>query len=154
MSAPVPLLNGVRHDWASFEATVNGRRFSGFLELNYSYKLEPTVVYGAGAQPIGYTTGKAEYEGDFTMLAQDFEELMELMGEGAMITQFDIVANYTPVGEGMTPLTDTLQGCRITSIDSSASQGSGDALSIKTPIKILRILKNGRQLGPSEISAA
>lgn len=148
MAVAYALLNGVRHSWSSVELRVNGLIILGCTEVNYSPKLEPGVVRGAGSLPIAHTLGNAEFEGDFTILLEEFNELLTQLGQGAMAQTFDIVCSYDATlgnvqSGGLSVITDTLQACRITSIEATNSSGSTDATARKCTVKPLMVLLNG-----------
>ncbi len=159
MTVAYPMINGVRHAANSVELRINGGIVLGFTELNYTTTLDPGVVRGAGALPIAHTLGNAEFEGDFTILLEEFNNLMNQLGAGAMAQTFDIVASYDPTlgnvaSGGLSVLTDTIQGCRITSIENAVSVTSTDAIVRKCNIRPLMILMNGVQLTPQQPTAA
>jgi hypothetical protein len=152
MAIGYPLINGRYYSWPSAEIRVAGTLVYGITEINYSIKLDPGIVRGAGSNPTGFTLGNAEYEGDFTILLPQFTELMAALGEGAMTQTFDIVVSYSEDNVGT--VVDTIQGCRITGIEAGASNGSTDAITRKCSVKMLRLLNDGTNLGPPEIGAA
>ena len=162
MAIAYPLVNGFRHSYAQLEIRVAGSIVLGITELNYSWKLEPAVVRGAGALPIGLTLGNADYDADFSILLEEFNSLMDILGaQGPALTvPFDIVAAYDPtIGQLSNPqnlsvLVDTVKGCRITNIEHSSSSGSTDAIVRKCTVKPLGILINGVSPMPEQPTAA
>lgn len=157
---PYPLINGVRHSYSSVETRVNGIIILGCTEVNYTPTLDPAVVRAAGALPIGLTLGNMEYEGDITLLLQEFNNLIVQLGDGFMTVPFDIIVNYDPglggvtTGQGLEVITDTLQGCRITKVEASQSSGSTDAIVRKCTLKPTAVLLNGFRPGPEQPTAA
>ena len=159
MAVSYPQINGARHSWSSVELRINGNIILGCTELNYSPKLEPGVVRGAGSLPIAHTLGNAEFDGDFSILLEEFNRLMKQLGSGAMAKTFDIIASYDATlggvqSGGLSVIVDTLRGCRITSIENSASSGSTDPNVRKCTVKPLLILLNGVQVTPEQPTAA
>lgn len=159
MAVAYPLINGVRHSWSSIEIRLAGGIVIGVTEINYTSTLDPGVVRGAGALPIAHTLGNAEYEGDFTILLEEFNSLMTLLGEGAMTVAFDIVVSYDAtignvVSGGLSVITDTIKGCRITKIEAGNSGGSTDASVRKCTIKPLQMLYNGVSQMPTQPTTA
>ncbi len=161
MSAAIqyPLINGVRHAFSSIELRVNGSIILGFTEINYSPKLDPGIVRAAGALPVGMTLGNMEYEGDFTLLLQEFNNMLVQLGDGFMTVPFDIVVAYDASlggvqSGGLDVIVDTLEGCRISSVEATASSGSTDALTRKCTVKPLNVLLNGLRPGPQQPTAA
>lgn len=147
---PYPLVNGQRHSWSSLEIRVAGNIILGLTELNYSPTLEPGVVIGAGSLPIGMTVGRAEYEGDFSILLEEFNSLQLQLGPAWMTKPFDIIASYDESGSGLSTVVDTLGGCRITKVESSASADSTDPIVRKCTIKYLTLLMNGVSPMPNQ----
>lgn len=143
MSVPYPLIQGVRHSWSSIEIRLNGAIVLGVTEINYSPTLEPGEVRGAGARVIAHTLGQATYEGDFTILLEEFNVLVAALGDQWMTKTFDIVVTYDESGSGLSTIVDTLSGCRITKVEASNSSGSTDGSTRKCTIKYLQLLLNG-----------
>lgn len=147
MALQNPLINGFYHSWASIEIRCNGNVIQGFTEINYSPGLEPGIVFGAGAEPIGRTLGQASYEGDFTLLLAQFNELITALGENFLTKSFDVVVSYS--SPEIPDTVDTLKGCRITKVENGASTGSTDAVTRKCTLSVMRILLNGLAPGPN-----
>lgn len=147
---PYPLINGQRHSWASAEFRVDGDIVLGITEINYKDKLDPGTVYGAGPRPIAFTLGQASFEGDVTILLEEFNTLVTKLGPGWKAAQFDIVVSYDESGSGLSTIVDTLKGCRITDTEAGASSGSTDGLTRKLPLKMLDILWNGVSAIPAQ----
>jgi len=143
MSAPYPLTNGFRHSWASIEIRANGPVINGVTEINYSPSLEPGLVFGAGAEAVGRTVGQSKYEGDMTILLEEFNDLVTALGPNWMTVEFDIVVSYDASGSGLSVIQDTLRACRITKYEASNSTTSQDGTARKCTLSILRILTNG-----------
>src|ERR1700749_4419118 len=142
-ATPYPFISGSRHSWASIEIRVAGQIVLGIIEVNYTPTLDPGVVYGAGPLPIAMTTGKAEFEGEFTILLEEFNTLIQNLGDAFMTQFFDIIVSYDATGTGLTTVVDTLHGCRITKVEASNAASSTDASSRKCSIKMLQLLLNG-----------
>lgn len=145
-----PLVNGVRHSWASVEARVNGQIVLGFTEVNYSDGLEPGIVKAAGALPIALTTGDASFDGDFTILLEEFNQLVAALGPRWKLVPFDIVCTYAEEDSGLTTIVDTIKGCRITKTEAGNSSGSTDGTVRKCTIKPMGLLWNGVDSMPAQ----
>ena len=137
-----PTINGHRYGWASVEFHVKGDRFPDITELTYSTKGEPGMVRGVGMRVIGRTRGEADHEGSVTMLKSQAQKFIASQGAGFMLKSFNITASYKEnEGEGA-PITDTLEGVRITNVEDGPKQG-GDALTVKFDLHIMRVKYNG-----------
>ena len=158
MSIAYPLIGGVRHSWSSVEIRVAGQVILGITEINYSPALEPAEVRGAGSLPIALTLGNASFEGDFTILLEEFNSLATALGDGMMAVSFDIVVAYDATlgnvaSGGLSVIVDTLKGCRITKVEASNSSGSTDASTRKCTIKPMMVLLNGVRATPEQPTA-
>jgi len=154
MSAPYPLVNGARHSWASVEIKVNDDIILGITECNYKDSLDPTAVYGAGPRPIAFTLGRAEYDGDFSILLEEFNTLIQKLGAGWKSKSFDIIVTHDESGSGLSTIVDTIKGCRITSTESASSSANADPNVRKLPFKALDILWNGLSSLPAQVTAS
>lgn len=140
------LINGHRFDFSSVEINVNGRIFTGVTEISYSNSLEPGVVRGTSAQPIGRTRGEASSEASFTMLKSDYSQLIRALDpsgrRGYMERSFDINVSFREDFE--LPLqNDFLRGCRISQDEDSHSTGS-EAIVVSVTLSVMRVFRNGQ----------
>lgn len=150
-----PMVNGFRHSWTGVVIKLGATTIYGVTEINYTTKQEKGWARGAGAQPIGKTLGNTEYEGDFSINLEEFNQLMAALSPNALCKAFDIVVSYTSLNDELTLIQDTLIGVTLESIESSQNNGSTDAIVRKIPIKPIRILYNGvNQAAPEPTAAA
>lgn len=143
MALAYPLGQGWRQSWSSIEIRVNNAIVLGIQEINYSPSLEPGEVRGAGSRVIAHTLGQGAYEGDFSILLEEFNFLVATLGDNWMTKTFDIVVTYDGSDGGLSVIVDTLRFCRITKTEHSNSNGSTDATIVKCTIKYLDLLLNG-----------
>ncbi len=157
---PYPLVNGVRHSWASVEMKIalptgGNRIILGVTEVNYNSKLDPGIVRGAGSNPIAFTRGNAEHDGDFTILLEEFRSMINDLGDGWMGNVIgDLIVSYSEEGSGLSTIVDTLKGVRVTGLDRGASSGSTDPTVRKCSIKYLGVLDDGINPMPAQPVAA
>lgn len=150
MGLQYPLINGVRHSFASIELTINTekgpRRIVGFKEIAYSQDLEPGEVRGSHPELLGRTIGDLKNEASVTLYNEEWKDLQDAMGDGYMQKAFDISVTYAHNEEEVNigVVTDELKGCRIKKIDRSHSQGT-DGLEVKLDLHPMRILLNGKE---------
>ncbi len=162
------LINGRRYDSSSVEITILptgpangavgkvagiaagalgvGSIFQGITEISYSDKLEPGEHRAIGTPKLlGMTRGVYSTEASMTMYKEDaaglIEALSALGGYGEVAFQITVVTAEA----GASPITDTLEGVRITSIEDSVSQG-GDPLTVAFELKPLNIKRNGKSM--------
>lgn len=136
-----PLINGKRRDFSSLELVVSGLIFTGVKAVDYSDSLEPGIVYGTGALPIGTTRGQYKAQGSITLYRAEFDALIATLGDAYMEKYFDVVASYADDGDSAVTV-DTLVGCRIKNVGNSHSSG-GDALEMKIDLHVHYIKRNG-----------
>jgi hypothetical protein len=144
MTTPLsyPDVNGFRHSFSSIQAKIGnpGIVYQGFKGINYEFGLEPVQVYGFHPDPIGETRGVAKYSGDFEMYLAEYAQIMAALGAGAFTQRFNISVSY--IENGYDTITDLLIGARLikTTVDQSQS---GDPLTRKVPMTIMKVLPNG-----------
>jgi hypothetical protein len=154
-----PLINGVRHSWASVSGSCGGITYGGFQEINYSPKLDAQYVRGAGPLPIGTTTGLASMTADFTILEEEFKMMQQTLGSpspigggaGFMTTFFDLEVQKSNEGYiegGMSTITDTMK-VRITEVSAAMQASSGDALVRKCTCLPISMFLNGASPFPN-----
>lgn len=137
----LPLINGVRHSFASVEIKIANLIFVGVKSVDYSRKRSRTMVMGNHPDPIGKTRGENEYEASVEIYLAEFNQLQVALqalggGKGYGDVTFDMVCTY---GEnGFDTITDTIRGCNIDSTEVGLSQGP-DALTRKMDLSPLKI---------------
>lgn len=136
-----PLINGVRYSFASIEADVAGRTVLGMKEIAYTETLEPGEVRGTGSQLLGRTAGDYSVEPSMTMYREEWDDLLDALGEGYLRKSFDVKVTYAD--EGAPTKTDRLVGCRIKSVEQSNSQGT-DALEVKLDLHCMYLVRDER----------
>lgn len=139
--ADTPLINGHRFSWSSIEFHVAGNRNPTVQELTYSTKMEPGTVRGEGMRIISDTRGEAECEGSITMLKSEAQAFFKSQGAGFMGKRFTVTVAMKEDGEDA-PLTDTLEGVRIKSIEDSPKLGT-EPLKVKLDLHIMRVKYDG-----------
>ncbi len=148
-----PMINGVRHSWASVGITIGGITYGGVTEVNYSPKLDAQYVRGAGPLPIATTTGLGSMTADFTVLEEEFKMMVGSLGSpgllgggaGFMTSFFPIEVQKSNEGYiegGMSTIIDTIVA-RITEVSAAMQTSSGDALVRKCTCLPLTMRLNG-----------
>lgn len=154
-AVPLPLINGVRHSWASMSWKIAGLSIAGVTEINYAAKLEPGVVYAGGPLPIAHTTGVGSYTADITMLLSEYHQVQQALGNGFMTAMFDIEVSYSDEGytsAGLSVITDTIQKCRLSELSATGAKQSGDPTVRKLTLVPLGMLFNGVNPMPNQPS--
>jgi hypothetical protein len=120
--------------------------FAGVTEISYSDSLEPGIFRAIGSpEKLGMTRGIYDCEASLSMekrYAQALMDTLATMGGGGYGTvPFQVVVSYADIG--LLPITDTLEGCRITKAEDQVQQGSSDALVVKLELALIKVLRNG-----------
>ncbi len=139
--ADYPLVNGQKVSFASIEIKIGTLLLTGFTDLSYSQTLEPGIFRGTRPEKLARTIGEHNIEGSFTLVKDEYLELIASLGNGYMQTPFDITNTYSEINS-TTLMTDVLTGCRITSEEDSHSQGT-DALVVACDLDIMKMTRNG-----------
>lgn len=141
-----PLINGVRHSFASIELKLAGQLFVGFKSINYSRKRTRAMARGNSPDPIGKTKGDNEYTGDCEMYLAEWNLFQSILQKQTGIATgygdvfFQVLVTYSE--NGFDTIQDVLNGCTADSTEASQSQGP-DALVRKVELNPLKILFNG-----------
>jgi hypothetical protein len=144
MPISIPLINGVRHSFASINAKVGGRRFL-IASLNYSEKQTTTKVRGNSPIPVGMPIGDYDVSGDFEMCIEEFTDFLRVLapsGQGYMTKMFDLDFTYEAEGNPYI-INHLIVGARMTEISSSRSQGN-EGLREKATFEALQMKRDGK----------
>ena len=136
-----PLVQGTRVEWSSVEVKLAGAAALGIKDFSYKDALEPTKVYGLHAQPLGRTRGVYTAEASITLLLDEADALIQLLGAGFKEVVFDVTCAYS---EGGKTITDEIIGCRIKTTDQALTQ-SADGTSRKFDLDVMYIIWNGKE---------
>lgn len=137
-----PLLNGVRHAFASVEFKFNGIIFIGVASVNYSRTRTRGWVRGNHPDPLGKTIGENEYSADCELYVAEFNQFQASLGnagKGYGDAFFTATCVYTANGFDM--ITDTILGCTLDVTEVSLAKGT-DGLSRKIQLNPMKILFN------------
>jgi hypothetical protein len=150
-TTPYPLVNGNAFGWASAEIILGVFRQLGITSINYKRGLKTSIVYGAGSNPIAFTQGQAELSGDFEMLLNQYQLMVQDLGDGWMSrTLGDIVVSYDEPSGDLLTIVHTLIGVRVTDVDEGIQSSSTDAAVVKLTYNYLKFLENGINPMPTQ----
>jgi len=135
-----PLINGVRHSFASIELKCNGQIFIGFKSINYSRTRNRGLVRGNHPDPLGKTRGENEYSADAEFYLAEWNLFQAQLGDGYGDVFFQVLSTYSE--NGFDTIQDVINGCTVDSLEASQSQGP-DPLVRKMDLKPLKVLFNG-----------
>ena len=96
-----PLINGVRHSWASINITLFGRTITGITEIKYGNEQEKEDFYGAGNQPVHRGRGNKKVTASIKLHAYEINAIQTSLPAGSSlmdIAPFDISVVYMATG--------------------------------------------------------
>lgn len=142
MSTPIqyPLINGVRHSFASIELKLNSQIFIGFKSINYTRTRSRSKVRGNSPDPLGKTMGENDYTADCEVYIAEWNLFQELLGPGYGDVFFPVLVTYS--ANGFDTIQDVINGCTMDSTEASNSQGPDPTIR-KFDLAPLKILYNG-----------
>lgn len=153
MSTPIayPLINGVRHSFASTELKIvipgsSGIIVRGYTAFNYKRDRKRETVMGAHVDPLGKTIGENEYSADLELYLAEanyvVEQLTNSLGgaDGYGDVPFDILMTY--LATGFDPIVDTIRGCTWDSNDANPAKGPAPLVR-KVNLNPTKIIFNG-----------
>ena len=149
MAAPnpiqYPLINGVRHSFASVEFRFNGVIYIGIASMNYKRARTRGWVRGNHPDPLGKTIGENEYSADCELYVAEWNLLQSTLGDangnGYGDEAFTAVCTYSANGFDM--ITDTILGCTLDEVEAALAKGV-DGVSRKIVLNPVKILFNGK----------
>jgi hypothetical protein len=152
MGLAIPIVNGRRFDFTSVEILINGIPLVGraISSITYRDSLEPGVVRGGSALPLGLTRGEYTAEMSLEMPKEEADRFLTALAAispaagsagGYMEARFEVDVAYAELF-GATQI-DHLNGCRVKSVDDSHAKGS-DGLTAKFDCFVQYILRNGK----------
>ena len=152
MTTPIafPLVNGVRHAFASIKLQIGNTKFVGFKAINYNMSKSREMARGNHPDPLGKTRGDNDYKCDCEIYLAEFNLFIASLGPGWGQIFFTILVSYSENGFDVTQ--DQILGCTIDEVDASQSQGPA-ALTRKLTFNPLKILYNGVDSEPNPLVA-
>lgn len=146
--APIqyPLVNGVRHSFASIELKVGTDIYNGFRAIDYNRVRTRAKPRGNHPDPYGKTIGENDYTATIEFYLAEFYRLINSLGNGYGDIPVEVSVTYAVPAIGGSPAfvthQDIIKGGTIDS--SEASQQTGpDALTRKIDLNPTKILYDG-----------
>ncbi len=150
-----PGVNGDRFDASSIELQLNTKRYIGIKQVKYRQSLDPGMVYGFSAQPIGRTRGQYKCDGSIQIYREEFQDLsvdLQTLAFGLLEANFLCAITFSELNplNGALPSgvvggtsTDTIVGMRFSATDHSADAGSSDPLVVEMPFTAMYQITHG-----------
>ena len=153
-SLQYPLVRGRAYSFVSAELGLAGLSMRGYKSFNYKDALKPGLAKGTAPMNLGWTQGDYTAEASIELYRREYDVFIAtvinygrqlgLVNVGFGEIPFPWSITYADMGQPT--VTDSLPSVRITSGDSSNSQGA-DPLTIKVDLEVLEpILWNGKSL--------
>ncbi len=131
------IINFKNYDFTEVKISFLGNTYvAGVKSVEYSIKQDKTLVYGAGASPVGVGKGVKDYSGKLGIHLSEVNKMKTAAGvmEAVDIPAFDLIIQYANGTELFEKI--TLQGCQFT--EESISVASGDTeILVDMPIVFL-----------------
>lgn len=121
----IPLVNGVRHAWASGEFNWLGRTVTGIMEISWKIKQEKKDFYGSGDEVKHRGRGNKGYELKIKLAKYEVDAAEDILLETQDLTDVDI-SNFSLAWKptGMDSLKrKAFDGVEVTEYGLSAKQG-------------------------------
>lgn len=134
-----PLVNGNMYGFADVQFKLKGKAYPVY-SINYSQNPNTAKSYGNQRIARGKVKGQLEAEASASMYKEDYNEMLQDLGEGYLSLNFDVVVSYAD--EGKRAVTDTLVGCSLGEVSTDLSEGN-DAAMIEFGLDPLYIKFNG-----------
>lgn len=140
---PYPLINGVRHSFASVEFKFKGVVYRGIASMNYARTRNRGLIRGNHPDPLGKTIGENEYTADCELYVAEWNLMQSTLGDnGAGYGDEFFTATCVYSANGFDMITDTILGCTMDTTEAALAKGV-DGLSRKLQLNPLKILFNG-----------
>ena len=86
----IPLINGVRHSWASIEFNWLGRTVTGVEDISWGIKRAKQNFYGAGNEHTHRGRGNKDYELKAKIAKYEIDAAEKLLAEDQDLTDIDL----------------------------------------------------------------
>lgn len=142
-SQDFPSINGQKHAYGDIAIRAAGAERRGITSVDYKVKRAATDAHGTGPNRVGVALGKVSSEGSMEMYREDFQTLIDALGDGYLGVPFQVVVTYR-VRIGARLIVDTLNAVRITEVNPSGQEGD-DPMKVKLSLNIGETLLNGKR---------
>jgi hypothetical protein len=131
----IPLVNGIANSWNNITCIIAGTPIVGITNIEWNYKQQKDMNYGAGAYPISRGYGKKEYSGSIEIYYETLKALEAIapLKDITNIPMFDVVVTFA--GNGIVPSVVTLKACEFMEMPFAVTQGD-TKISIKIPLSV------------------
>lgn len=112
-----------QYEWADLTLILGTRDITGIRAVKYSEKIEREHLYAKGRHPHSIQSGNITYEGEITLLQNEYELLVKA-GKGSVLSlSLDGIFAYGNPMNGDAITTDRAMGIRFTEAGKEFKQG-------------------------------
>lgn len=139
------MINGKHYSWESITVGLPYGIGLEVQDISYDDGLEKELVYGKGAAPTGYGTGKYKADAKITVTKEEFDRLLDYCKKKGVslyrLGEFPITVSYAD-DENPTK-TDVIKGCSIAKASHKAKNGD-KSLTVDLDLNVSgKIVRNG-----------
>jgi hypothetical protein len=149
--ATYPNINGTSYDWSSIHISLGSLITPAIKGIDYSQALEPGEGRGNSSGWLKRTRGQLKPDASFEIYKSEFQDFIDILGDGYMEKVFDVTVSYQEGTERI--LTDKLIGCRIKKHADSPKDGS-DPPTVKVDLHLHHVVMNGKNPTTDKIRTA
>jgi hypothetical protein len=141
--------DGIKESWVNVKIFLSNstKPIVGVKGLSYTETNSKVAEYGIGSQPIGYSSGRYEYDGSINLYLNEVEALQTVafqqgdpQGSITTILPFDVIITIGKTGSTTPPKTQVLKNVVFQSNGRTLAEGDGAAISVEIPILFSHIL--------------
>lgn len=116
-----PIINGVRHSWASVIVNIGASQFLGCKSVNYSDGVDPATLHGTGQNILGTTAGPYSATGDIEFYFAEAMLIIQALGNGWTDIPLTVQVQYAAAG---LPTQTHKLPVRFTKLDEGGTEGA------------------------------
>lgn len=126
------VINGQNVAWADISLILFGVPVSRITDINYTRKRARKNNYAAGAEPVSYSFGNIEYEGDITLFVDEVQAILATAPGTSILEIPPFSATVMAGGNGIAPFTHKLKNISFTEDPFTVKQGA-TLIEVKIP---------------------
>jgi len=115
--------NSRQYEWADLTLILGGKNITGIRGVKYTEKIEREAIYAKGRYAHSIQSGNISYEGEITLLQNEYEALVKA-GKGSVLSlSLDGEFSYGDPNNGDAITTDRAVGIRFKEASKAIKQG-------------------------------
>lgn len=132
------MLNSREYEWADLTLVLGGVDLTGIRAVKLSEKIEREGIYAKGRNPHSIQSGNIMYEGEITLLQNEYEKLVEAGNGSVLSLAVDGVFGLGNPSAGDDLITTRVEGIRFKEAAKELKQGD-KFMEISLPFVCLNI---------------